>query len=124
MAWRSFVMLSHTRLFFSWQCFLRWLRQWVHLSSFARFSCSDSDKVPNSQSRECQPNRAYMRFSLLQLCVLVFGFLQDRDVWVGVFPESKEVFISSKRTNPGSIGICALRSFRLQRVRTRHTQMS
>ena len=31
--------------------------------------------------------------SLLQLCVLGLGFLQDGDVGVGVFPEGEEVLI-------------------------------
>jgi len=30
---------------------------------------------------------------LLQLCVFRFGFLQDRDVRVGVFPEREEILI-------------------------------
>jgi hypothetical protein len=36
-------------------------------------------------------------FPLLQLGVLRFGFLQDGDVGVGVFPEGKEILISSFR---------------------------
>jgi hypothetical protein len=30
---------------------------------------------------------------LLQLCILGFGLLEDRDVRVGVFPERKEILI-------------------------------
>jgi hypothetical protein len=30
---------------------------------------------------------------LLQLCILGFGLLEDRDVRVGVFPEQKEILI-------------------------------
>jgi len=42
---------------------------------------------------------------LLQIAVLGFRLLQDGDVGIGVFPESKEVFVSSERSNAGSIGI-------------------
>lgn len=35
----------------------------------------------------------------LQLRVLGRGLLQDGNVWVGVFPEGEEVFVSRKRTN-------------------------
>src|ERR1039457_6083876 len=34
-----------------------------------------------------------VRFQLLQLCVLRFGFFQDGDVGVGVFPEGQEGLI-------------------------------
>ena len=35
--------------------------------------------------------------TLLQFCVLGFSLLQDRDVRVGVFPESEEILVSSFR---------------------------
>jgi hypothetical protein len=34
---------------------------------------------------------------LLQLRVLGFGFFQDRNVGVGVFPEGKEFFVGGER---------------------------
>ena len=37
--------------------------------------------------RECIPGTGYRVQELLQLRVLRFGFLQDGDVGVGVFPE-------------------------------------
>jgi len=33
---------------------------------------------------------------LLQLRVLCFGLLIDGDVWVGIFPEGEEIFVSSR----------------------------
>lgn len=30
---------------------------------------------------------------LLQLCVLSFGWLVDRDVWISVFPQRQEILI-------------------------------
>ena len=59
---------------------------------------------------------------LLQLRVLGFGLLQDRDVGIGVFPQREEVFVSGMSKNAGGIGIRAPRSSRLQRIRTRHAQ--
>jgi hypothetical protein len=40
----------------------------------------------------------------LQLRVLRRGFLQDKDVGVGVFPEREEVFVSGERSNAGGVG--------------------
>ena len=37
---------------------------------------------------------------LLQLRVLRFGFLQDGDVGVGVFPEGEEIFVGGERSDP------------------------
>jgi hypothetical protein len=38
---------------------------------------------------------------LLQLRVLRFGFLQDGDVGVGVFPECEEIFVGGERPDAG-----------------------
>src|SRR5580700_1552 len=59
----------------------------------------------------------------LQLRVFRLGLFQDRDVGVGVFPESEEIFVGGEGANAGGIGIGTLRSFRLQGVCTRHSQM-
>jgi len=45
---------------------------------------------------------------LLQLRVLGFGFLQDGDAGVGVFPERQEILVSSQHPDAGGIGIGAL----------------
>jgi hypothetical protein len=42
----------------------------------------------------------------LQLCVLRFGLLRDRNIRVGVLPEGEEVLISGERPEAGSIGVC------------------
>jgi len=62
--------------------------------------------------------------ALLQFGVLGFGLLQDGDVGVGVFPEGEEIFVGIEGAGTSSIGISALRSFRLQGIRTRHSQTS
>ena len=62
-------------------------------------------------------------FPLLQLCVLGFGLLQDRDVGGGVFPEGEEVFVGRECPDAGSIGIRTLRGSRLQCIGTCHAQM-
>jgi hypothetical protein len=41
----------------------------------------------------------------LQLRVLSFGFLQDGNVGVGVFPEGEEIFVSGERPDAGGVGI-------------------
>src|ERR1039458_2073341 len=48
-------------------------------------------------------------FPLPQLRVLRFGFFQDGDVGVGVFPEGEEVFVGSEHPDAGGIGIRSLR---------------
>jgi hypothetical protein len=62
-------------------------------------------------------------FRSLQLRVLGFGFFQDWDVGVGVFPEGEEIFVGGERPDAGGIGICALRASRLQGIGTSHSQM-
>ena len=57
---------------------------------------------------------------LLQLRVLGFSLLQDGNVGVGVFPVRKKFFVPSQRACAGNVGICTLRSFRLQTVSARH----
>jgi hypothetical protein len=49
--------------------------------------------------------RSAMAALLLQLRVLGFGFFQDRDVWIGVFPKGKKIFVRRKRTDAGSVAI-------------------
>ena len=39
---------------------------------------------------------------LLQLRPLRFGFLQDGDVGVGVFPEGEEIFVDGERPEAGT----------------------
>ncbi len=60
---------------------------------------------------------------LLQLGVLSFGFFQDGDVGISIFPEGEEIFVGSKRPDPGGIGIRDLRGSRLQSVGASHSQM-
>jgi len=60
---------------------------------------------------------------LLQLRILRFGFFQDGDVGVGVFPEGEEILVSGERPDAGGIGIRSLRGSRLQGVRPSHAQM-
>jgi hypothetical protein len=43
----------------------------------------------------------------LQLSVFRFGFLQDGNVRVGVFPQREEIFVGGQRS--GADGICATR---------------
>jgi len=52
----------------------------------------------------------------LKLRVFGFGFFQDGNVGVGVFPQRKKIFVSGKRPNAGGIGIRSLRGPRLQSV--------
>ncbi|HXY48359.1 MAG TPA: hypothetical protein VEI01_02830 [Terriglobales bacterium] len=37
-----------------------------------------------------------------------FGFFQDRNVGIGVFPEGKEVFVGGESADAGSVGVCTL----------------
>jgi|ERR1035437_3730469 hypothetical protein len=60
---------------------------------------------------------------LLQLRVLGFGFFQDGDVGVGVFPEGEEIFVGGEGASAGEVGIRSLRDSRLERIPTRHAQM-
>ncbi len=50
---------------------------------------------------------------LVQLRVLRFGLLVDRNVRVGVFPEGKEVFVGGERLQSGGSRTGALRVLRL-----------
>ena len=42
---------------------------------------------------------------LLDFLVLRFGFFQNGDIGIGVFPECKELFVVSESTIPGQVGI-------------------
>jgi len=66
---------------------------------------------------------AEIHAQLLQLRVLRLGLLQDGNVGVGVFPKSQEILIGGEGASVGGVGICALRSFCLHGVGTRHAQM-
>ena len=75
------------------------------------------------QLAESAKQAAYISLQLLQLRVLRLGLFQDRDVGISVFPEREEIFVSSERSDAGGVGVSALRSSRLQCVRTSHAQM-
>ena len=46
----------------------------------------------------------------MQLRVLSFGYFQDRNVGVGVLPQSQELFVCAECREAGSVGIAAVRS--------------
>jgi hypothetical protein len=48
----------------------------------------------------------------LQLGVFGFGFLQDGDVQVGVFPQREEIFVGGECVDASGVGVGALRGFR------------
>ena len=59
-----------------------------------------------------RPNRPSLKkkrrknfWPLLQLRVLDLGLLQDRDVGIGVFPESEEIFVAGERADAGGVRI-------------------
>jgi hypothetical protein len=78
-------------------------------------------KSTGRRIRHIEGRRA--RAHSLQLRVLGFSFFQDGDVGVGVPPESEEIFVGDERTDAGGIGICSLRSSRLQGIGPSHSQM-
>ena len=51
--------------------------------------------------------RESKRTELLQFCVFGFGFFEDWDVGVGVFPEGQKVFVGGEGADAGSVGIGA-----------------
>src|SRR5580700_2207210 len=59
----------------------------------------------------------------LQLCVLGFGFFQDGNAGVGIFPEGEEIPVGGECPRAGEVGIRSLRGFRLQGVGTSHSKM-
>src|ERR1700690_2355042 len=61
--------------------------------------------------------------ALLQLRILRFRLLQDRDVGVGVFPEREEILVGGERTTAGKVSICALRGSGFRGIGTSHAQM-
>ncbi|MGA7967688.1 MAG: hypothetical protein WB983_03580, partial [Terriglobales bacterium] len=63
-----------------------------------------------------------LRLYLLQLLVLGLGLLQDGNVGVSVSPQGEEVFLGGKRPDTG--GISPGRILCLERICTRHSQMS
>jgi hypothetical protein len=56
-----------------------------------------------SQVNEPPATSSYRQ--LLELRVLRFGFLQDENVGVGVFPEREKIFVGSAGPNASRIGI-------------------
>ena len=59
----------------------------------------------------------------LQLRVLGFGFFQNGDVGIGVFPQREELFVGGEGMQPGRIAARAGGTSRLQRVSACDTQM-
>src|SRR3984885_13832494 len=59
----------------------------------------------------------------LQYGVLRPGFFQDGDVGVGILPEGEKILVGGERADAGGVGICSLRSSRLQGVGTGYAQM-
>jgi hypothetical protein len=58
--------------------------------------------------------------------VLCFGFFQDGDVGVGIFPERKEVLVGGERTDAGDVGISQVeeiigRALEKRQLRYQHT---
>src|SRR3984893_2484566 len=66
--------------------------------------------------------QVYWHADSMQLRVLSLGFLQDRNIGVGVFPEREEIFVGGERPDAGRIGIRSLRGSRLQSVRASHAK--
>ena len=60
---------------------------------------------------------------LLQLRVLRLRLPVDGNLWVGIFPERKEVLVRGQRSDASGIGIGAARSLHLHCVRAGHAQM-
>src|ERR1019366_7891374 len=60
---------------------------------------------------------------LLQRRVLGFGFLQDGDVGIGVFPEGEKIFVGGECPPASGIGVRSFRCSRLQGIRASHSQM-
>ncbi len=56
--------------------------------------------------RECIPGTGYRVQGLLQLRVLRFGFLQDGDVGVGVFPEGEKILVRCFRFSGVALQEC------------------
>ena len=56
---------------------------------------------------------------LMQFRVVGFGFLQDGNVGVGIFPQCEEIFVGAERPDASGIGS---RSSRLQRIRASYSQ--
>src|ERR1035437_7080849 len=60
---------------------------------------------------------------LLQLRVLGFGFFQDGDVGVGVFPEGEEIFVGGECASASEVGIGAGRGAGGERVGAGYAEM-
>ena len=70
---------------------------------------SSNLSLPNFVNHPCNRTpvavAARLTVQLLQLRVFCFRFLQDGDVWVGIFPEGEEIFVGGQRPDAGGIGI-------------------
>src|SRR5580692_8551641 len=75
------------------------VRFYLHANS--TFKCWEASRLPEGS---------------LELRVLRFGLLENRDVAVGLFPECEEVFVSGESTDAGGIGSRSLRGSRLQGI--------
>jgi hypothetical protein len=64
-----------------------------HQDRFASGFHPDAGPAWAARSRECEPWLGGAFAALLQFSPLGLGFFQDRDVSVGIFPESEEVLI-------------------------------
>ena len=63
-------------------------------------------------------------WELLELRVFSSGFFQNRNIRIGILPESKEIFVGGACPDPAGISVRSLRGVRLQRTGTSHSQMS
>jgi hypothetical protein len=60
---------------------------------------------------------------LMQLRVLRFGFLQDGNIRISIFPKRKGILVSGKRPTARKISVRSLRTSSLKRIRPSHAQM-
>ena len=65
----------------------------------------------------------YVVIVLVELHILRFGLLQDGDVRISVFPQCEEIPVGGEGSGAGSIGCDSLVCPRLQRIRTRESEV-
>jgi hypothetical protein len=77
----------------------------------------------NFIGKKCKMRQAQRELNKesLQLGVLRFGFLQDGNFGVGIFPQREEIFVGGECADAGGIGIRSLRRSRLQGVSASHS---
>jgi hypothetical protein len=73
--------------------------------------------VGKGQSQSVRQIGGYSRFAYFP------WFFPDRNIGIGVFPEGEEIFVGGERPYAGGIRALALQGYRLQDVRTSHSQM-